>query len=162
MGGPRPSVRQRAEALGLTYLFRGLAEDVLDTIARAADVVLVEKGRRIFGVGDHADGIHVVVTGSIKESVVAADGGELVFEVFTRGAVEGEPGTFSFERTRMVDLIAVEDSTLLRISRDVLLEIGWSNQLVILRLMAGLSQQIRQAVDDQTALAFRRVRERVA
>jgi CRP/FNR family transcriptional regulator len=162
MRAARPTPRDRIDALALTYLFRGLPDDALASIAEVADVLQLDKGQRLFSVGDPVDGIHVVVAGSIKESVVAADGGELVFEVFTRGAVEGEPGTFSFERTRMVDLIAVEDATLLRISRQSLLDIGWSNHLVIERLMAGLSQQIRQAIDDQAALAFRRVRDRIA
>jgi len=158
----RLDLADRVEALRLTYLFRGLPDEELAKLASVAQVVAVAKGQPIFGVGDRADGVYVVVSGSIKESTVGVDGGELVFEVFTRGAVEGEPGTFSFEGTRMVDLIAIEESTLLLVSRDALLEFGWTHHEVIVRLMAGLSQQIRQAVDDQAALAFRRVRDRVA
>ena len=160
--GPRVPLDERLNVLRLTYLFGGLPDAALLEIARAAAVRRPPRGERIFSVGDRADGIHVVVRGSIRETADLADGGEIVFEVFTRGGVEGEPGTFSRLRTRMVNLTAVEDSVLLHIPRAAVLAAGWSNHEVIERLLAGLAQQVRQAVDDQAALALRRVRDRVA
>lgn len=145
-----------------TYLFRDLSAAEVEPIARAGHLVRLARGEAAFRVGDRADGLHVVLTGQVVESVVGDDGEDVVFEVFTPGAVEGEPGIFSVERDRVVNLVAMRDSTLLRIGRDDLLAFVRDRPVVLLRLLEGLATQVRQAVEDQTALASRRVRDRVA
>lgn len=159
---PGLGMHQRIEVLATTYLLRGLPDAALAPLAEAAHEVRLARGEAAFRVGDPADGVYVVATGLMKESVIDAAGREIVFEVFTRGAVEGEPGTFAFEGDRVVDFVAVEDSTLLRISRAHLLAFGWDHHEVIVRLLGGLVAQVRQGVDDAMALAFERIRDRVA
>lgn len=75
------------------------------------------RGAYAWHAGDPADEICVVLTGELKGSVVDVDGNETVHVMIGRGMTVGEPGYFSIERDRQVDLIAVEPSILLVLNR---------------------------------------------
>ena len=52
-----------------------------------------------------------------SRTVVDAEGYEVIHFVHGPGMTLGEPGYFSIERTRIVEVIAVEPSTMIRLDR---------------------------------------------
>lgn len=145
-----------------TYLFRDLAPAELEPVVRATRTVRVGRGETVFGVGDTADAIYVVASGQLKEVAVGDDGEEIVFEVFTRGAVEGEPGIFSVERDRVVSMVAMDDSVVLKVARDAVVAMASRQPTVMMRLLEGLATQVRGDVESTMMLVSRRVADRVA
>jgi CRP-like cAMP-binding protein len=64
-----------------------------------------------------ADEIFVVLSGEVKDSVVDADGFEVVHFLHGPGMTFGEPGFFDVEHRRIVEVVATEPTVLLRLDR---------------------------------------------
>ena len=75
------------------------------------------RGEYVFHAGDPADELWVVVTGEVKDCVVDVDGNEVVHFVHGPGTTFGEPGFFAHDHVRIVDVIAVQPTTLIRLDR---------------------------------------------
>ncbi len=115
---PTPSDALTARgALERSYLFRGLAADVLDALARAAEVRQLGRDEAVFEPGDPADEICVVASGQVKDCVVNVDGDEVVHFVHGPGKTFGEPGFFAVDRHRIVRVVATSQSTIMRLHR---------------------------------------------
>jgi CRP/FNR family transcriptional regulator, cyclic AMP receptor protein len=100
-----------------SYLFEGLTPDDIAPLAATATTRALVRDERLCHMGDPADEIWVVLSGEVKDSVVDAEGYEVIHFVHGPGMTLGEPGFFSVERTRIVEVIAVESSTLIRLDR---------------------------------------------
>jgi CRP/FNR family transcriptional regulator, cyclic AMP receptor protein len=105
------------EALSRSYLFEGMTPHQLEPLAAAATIRRLVRGEFVIHFGDPADEIFVVLSGELKTFVVDADGYELVHFLHGPGMTVGEPGYFSVERTRIVEMVAVTPSTLVRLNR---------------------------------------------
>jgi CRP/FNR family cyclic AMP-dependent transcriptional regulator len=103
--------------LGRSYLFEGLASGQLEPLAAVATTRYFERGGVVCRSGDRADEIYVVLDGEVKDSVVDADGYEVVHFLHGPGMTLGEPGFFSVERQRIVEVIATRPSVLVRLGR---------------------------------------------
>ena len=53
-----------------------------------------------------------MLSGEVKDSVVDAEGYEVIHFVHGPGMTMGEPGYFCVERTRIVDIIALKPSAI--------------------------------------------------
>ena len=148
-------------ALLRTYLFQDLSPAEVDALANLARARRLTQGEHAFRVGDCADELWVVVSGQIKEYVLSRDGQEYVFEVYVPGAVFGEPGVFSRERTRVVNEVAMEETVLLALDRGHLFDFLMRHPPAMLRLLEGLSADVRGSVDEAVSLAYARLRGRV-
>lgn len=153
---------ERVQALLSTYLFADLTPAAVEALASDSRPKRCDAGEYAFRVGDSADAIYVVASGQLKECVVNVDGEELVFEVFTAGAVFGEPGLFAPERNRVVDVKAMTSAELLVMPRQVLIDFATRHPTVLLRLLEGLAVQIRSMTDEASGIAYRPIRERLA
>lgn len=106
--------------LSRSYLFEGMTLDQLAPLAAVATTRRLVRGEFAVHLGDPADEIFVVLSGELKTFVVDADGYEVVHFLHGPGMTIGEPGYFSVERTRIVQLVAVVPSTLIELHRRVL------------------------------------------
>lgn len=71
----------RTEILKQTALFRGLGDDALAAIAERAVERRLERNEILFLAGDKADGLYIVVEGSIRAFRTSPDGREQVIHV---------------------------------------------------------------------------------
>jgi len=106
--------------LSRSYLFEDLTRAELEPLAAEVTTRHLVKGEYVFRLGDRAEEIYVVLSGEVKDSVVDADGYEVVHFVHGPGMTFGEPGYFAVEHNRIVGVIAIEPSTLIRLDRRVL------------------------------------------
>ena len=103
--------------LSKSYLFEGMTLDELAPLAAVATTRRLVRGEFAVHLGDPADEIFVVLSGELKSFVVDADGYEVVHFLHGPGMTVGEPGYFSVERTRIVQVVAVVPSTLIQLHR---------------------------------------------
>jgi CRP/FNR family transcriptional regulator, cyclic AMP receptor protein len=100
-----------------SYLFEGLTPEDIAPLAATATTRTLVRDERLFHLGDPADELWVVLSGEVKDSVVDAEGYEVIHFVHGPGMTLGEPGYFAVEHTRIVEVIAVVPSTLIRLER---------------------------------------------
>lgn len=103
--------------LARSYLFEGLTAEELDPLAAAVGTRRYVRGEYVWRLGDPADEVCVVLEGEVKDSVMDADGVEVVHFVHGPGMTFGEPGYFAVDRHRVVDNVALEPSVLIRLPR---------------------------------------------
>jgi CRP/FNR family transcriptional regulator, cyclic AMP receptor protein len=100
-----------------SYLFEDLTSDELAPLASVVTTRQYVRGEYVWRVGDPADEICVVLHGEVKDSVLDADGFELVHFVHGTGMTFGEPGYFAVDRHRVVANIALEPTQLIKLPR---------------------------------------------
>ena len=114
----------RADVLGClakSYLFEGLDVEQLAPLADQATTRRLLRGEVVIRVGDRADELFVVLEGEVKDSVVDANGEEVVHFLHGPGMTFGEPGFFAVEHRRIVEVVATAQSVLIRLDRRVLI-----------------------------------------
>lgn len=120
-------------------LFRGIAPDALDAIAKRFDIEELRGGRVLFREGDLPDYLYVVATGRLQAQ--HADG-PVIGEI-GRGEPVGEMALLSGE-TRGADVVALRDSLLLRINRIALLDIVSRHPSALLALCSTIAKRSRR------------------
>ena len=103
--------------LSRSYLFEGMTREQLEPLAAVTTTRRLVRGEFVVHLGDQADEIFVVLSGELKTFVVDAEGYEVVHFLHGPGMTVGEPGYFSVERSRIVEVVAVAPSTLLTLHR---------------------------------------------
>jgi CRP/FNR family cyclic AMP-dependent transcriptional regulator len=105
------------KGLSRSYLFEDLSAEDLRPLAATATTRTIVRGEFLARLGDPAEEIWVVLSGEVKGSVVDAGGFEVVHAIHGTGMTLGEPGYFAVERNRIMDIIAIEATTLIRLDR---------------------------------------------
>jgi CRP/FNR family transcriptional regulator, cyclic AMP receptor protein len=100
-----------------SYLFENLTVDDIRPLAAVATARHLVRGEWLCHQGDPADEIWVVLAGEVKDSVVDAEGYEVIHFVHGPGMTLGEPGYFCVERSRILDVIALHPTTMIRLHR---------------------------------------------
>jgi CRP-like cAMP-binding protein len=157
----RPVTIDVVELLLDTYLFGDLTPAVVQPLADRARIRRYQRGEYVFHIGDRATALFVVAEGQLHEPVPSPEGGEVVFEVYTRAGVFGEPALFVPERTRIVDAVATTPATVIALDRPLLVEFLLRHPPVILRMLESLASQTRVSILDASALAHRPIRDRL-
>jgi len=106
--------------LSRSYLFEGMTRDQIEPLAAVTKARQLVRGEHLCRIGDPADELCVVMTGELKSYIVDADGDEVVHSLHGPGMTLGEPGYFAAERIRIVAVVAVVPSTILRLDRSAL------------------------------------------
>jgi len=133
----------------------------LQPLAAVTTTRRLARGEFIFHLGDPADEIFVVLSGELKTFVVDADGYEVVHFVHGPGMTVGEPGYFSVERSRIVETVAVEPSTLIRLHRGELDPFMARHGDVKDRALEGLASNTRWQTTMISSLATRPLADRL-
>jgi CRP/FNR family cyclic AMP-dependent transcriptional regulator len=147
--------------LSRSYLFEGMTPDQLEALAAVAAIRKLVRGEFLMHLGDPADEIFVVLSGELKTFVADADGYEVVHFLHGPGMTVGEPGYFSVERTRVVDMVAVAPSTLIRVHRRELAPFMERYVNVKDRALEGLASNTRWQTTMISALATRPLIDRL-
>jgi CRP/FNR family cyclic AMP-dependent transcriptional regulator len=133
----------RLAGLRRSYLFEDLTIEQIAPLAATATTRALVRGERLCHLGDPADEIWVVLSGEVKDSVVDAEGYEVIHFVHGPGMTLGEPGFFAVERTRIVEVIAVEPSTVIRLDRRDLVPFMAKHPQVKDRVLEALASNTR-------------------
>lgn len=133
----------------------------MQPLAGRARIWRYQRGEYVFRAGDRATALFVVADGQLHEPVTTPDGGEIVFDVYTRANVLGEAALFVPERTRIVDAVATTPATVLALDRPLLVDFLLQHPPVTLRMLESLASQTRVSILDAAALAHRPIRDRL-
>jgi CRP/FNR family cyclic AMP-dependent transcriptional regulator len=147
--------------LARSYLFEDLTRDDLEPLAAVSTTRTYVRGERVCHLGDRADEIWVVLTGEVKDSVVDAEGYEVIHFVHGPGMTLGEPGFFAVEHTRIVEVIALEPSTLIRLHRRDLVPFMQDQPQVKDRVLEALASNSRWQTTMISSAARRSLTDRL-
>lgn len=154
--GPDP-----AHVLSRTELFGSLPADAFDHVARLAVPRRYERGRYVFLQGQVGDALYVVAEGLVKVFVVSEEGEEMVLTTLRPPEAFGELSLID-GGPRSAGAQAAEDSTLLHVGRDAMLELLREHSVLCERLLAYLGGMIRRLTDQAADLVFLDLNGRVA
>jgi CRP-like cAMP-binding protein len=149
-------------ALLRSYLFEDLDPDAVRPLALSCSVRRLVRGEFLCHVGDIVNEIYVVITGEVKDSLVSVDGEEVIHFVHGPGMTLGEAGFFSVDRVRIVDVVAVAPTTILRLDRRDLVPFMARYPQVKDRALEGLASNTRWQTTMIAALATRPLVNRLA
>jgi len=147
--------------LARSYLFEGMGADELDPLVRTATTRTLRRGEYLFGINDPANEICVVGTGEVMDRVVDVDGREVVHFVHGPGMTFGEPGYFSVERHRIVEVAAVVPTVVVRLDRRDLTPFIARHGAIKDRVLEALASNTRWQTTMIAALATRPLTERL-
>jgi CRP-like cAMP-binding protein len=147
--------------LARSYLFEDLTRDELGPLAAVSTTRTYVRGEHVCHLGDRADQIWVVLAGEVKDSVVDAEGFEVIHFVHGPGMTLGEPGFFAVEHTRIVEVIAVEPSTLIWLHRRDLVPFMQEHPQVKDRALEALASNSRWQTTMLSSMARRSLTDRL-
>jgi CRP-like cAMP-binding protein len=147
--------------LSRSYLFEGLTAAEIEPMAVVSRKRRVVRGEYVFHAGDPAEELWVVVAGEVKDSVSDLDGNEVVHFVHGPGMTFGEPGFFAQDRVRIVDVIAVMPTTLIRLDRRDLVSFMERHPILKDRALEALASNSRFQANLITSLLTRPLAERL-
>jgi CRP/FNR family transcriptional regulator, cyclic AMP receptor protein len=147
--------------LSRSYLFEGMTRDQIEPLAAVTQVRELVRGEHLCHIGEPADEVFVVMTGEVKGYVVDADGDEVIHSLHGPGMTLGEQGYFAAERVRIVAVVAVVPSTVLRLDRRALAPFLEQNTIVKDRVLERLASNSRWQTMVISSLATRPLTERL-
>ncbi|MEO7337168.1 MAG: ABC transporter permease subunit [Caldimonas sp.] len=118
-----PALEQITAALHRTLPFQTVSEEMLEAIARLARWRSYARGDVIYELGDAADDIHVVSSGSVSHTLTAEDGGPPIDKTMRSGDVFGWAAVLEGPRRRLARTVCLERTETIRINGDELMQI---------------------------------------
>ena len=141
-------------------LFKELAPEELERIARHTRQVRAERGEILFHRGDPANGFHLVVYGQVKLAFISSKGDEKVVEIIGQGGSFGEAVMF-MERPHVVTAQALADTLLLYVQKEAVFDELDRDPRFARRIIAGLSRRLHHLMSDLEAYSMRSGTQRV-
>jgi SulP family sulfate permease len=135
-----PEPRDRQLSVRETQLGRSLDRNDLPILEAALTEIPVPRGAPIFSTGDAADGLYVVVAGSVSVYLRGESGRKRVASL-APGVVFGEMGLLD-GLPRSADLVADEDSVVLKLTRLQFEEIRRSHPGIAATILFNLSGEM--------------------
>jgi CRP-like cAMP-binding protein len=132
------TLQTECQTLQQIPMFRDLDAAKLKLLAFAAERIAVEKGDIVYRAGDSSDAVYVLLSGQVD---VIHD--EVRLARLSCGAVFGEIGVLC-GRPRAKTLQAVSEASLLRIDKDVFLELLHE----VPQMAVALSRELGRRVDN--------------
>jgi CRP-like cAMP-binding protein len=157
---PKPTNDIRV-AIGRSALFKSLPPAVIVELTEGAKALAPRRGTQIFNCGERCPGVYLVTSGRIMLSVgVEPDANKVT-------GLVGPGGHFGLAATLLgtpqpVAATTLCDSTLLLISRSVLVKAAGESAALGLQIAAALSAENAALTDDIEAASLRSGRQRVA
>jgi len=150
-----------ATGLSRSYLFEGFTAAEIEPLAVISQTRRLVRGEYVFHAGDPADELWVVVAGEVKDCVTDIDGNEVVHFVHGPGMTFGEPGFFARDHVRIVDVIAVMPTTLIRLDRRDLVPFMEQHPILKDRALEALASNTRFQANLISSLLTRPLAERL-
>ena len=144
-----------------TFLFSSFTEKETEMIEASASVKKFGKGEQIFSEGIEATAFFIVVTGKIKIYKLSSDGKEYTLHIHGPGDPVAEAAIFD-KMVYPASCMALEDSSLIRISKDGFLGLIKKQPELALKMMGGYSKRLRQFVAKIEELSLKDIKSRLA
>jgi CRP-like cAMP-binding protein len=149
------------ELLKQSMLFSGLKDPDLAELATITVRRKFKKGDSLFGEGDEATGVYLLVAGSIKLCRIAHDGREKVLHFVRPGETFAEAAFFG-DGKYPAEARAMEVGEVLYLPREGFLELMGRNPGFSLNLVVSLSLMLRRFARQIEELSFADVTSRLA
>jgi len=147
--------------LSTTFLFNSFNEMEIDLLSASASIKKVQKGEQIFSERSDATAFFIIISGKVKIYKLSPDGKEHTLHIHGPGDLVAEAAIFDSMRYP-ASCIAMEDSQLVRISRDGFLALIKSHPELALKMMSGYSKRLRQFVAKIEELSLKDIKSRLA
>jgi CRP-like cAMP-binding protein len=141
-------------------LFKSLADDEIEALARKVDTVTWEAGTTIFEEGDRADACYVIDSGRVKVMRRLVDGQPIALAQLGHGAIVGELALFASDR-RSATVQAVDRTTAIAISREDLMAILHGNADAAISMAVHVAGLLQRSEDRRFASATSTVNGRI-
>ena len=150
-----------AEILSRQPLFVGLSEAELQQIAQTTREYRVQKNEIVFQKGESPQGMHLVIMGQIKLAIPSPQGSEKVMHIVNPGQSFGEAVTF-LDKPYPLSAQATQDSIVLLIDKQSLLDAIDENPRLARKMLASLSVRLHELMSDIENCALRTSAQKVA
>jgi CRP/FNR family cyclic AMP-dependent transcriptional regulator len=132
----------RQELLGHIQLFESLTPEDLDALAKRIEVEEHPEGGVIFAQGDKGSSLYLIEEGAVE--IAYGEGrGRVVLSTLFNGQYFGELSLFD-GAPRSATATAIKKSRLMRLDRDDLVDYVNKNPAAALRIIAEMSERLRQ------------------
>jgi len=152
---------EKIEVLKKIPIFGGLADTELLPLAERAIRKSFPKDSIIVQEAEEGDSLMVIVSGQVKVVLISEDGKEIILSMLKDGDFVGEMSLFDGE-PRSASVIAMKDTTILIIQRNVFLKQIEENPRIARELLSEMSRRIRRADERIGSLILLDVYGRVA
>lgn len=139
----------------------GLPDALADEIVKIARVVPLTSGKVLFQAGDPGNGFYSVLDGSLKVSLISAEGLEQLLDVLGPGSVVGELAIFD-GRPRSATVTALKESKLAFIDRHSLERVAEEQPAIYRHMLKIVGGRLRHANDVFAARCFLPMNGRIA
>lgn len=136
------------------YLFAGLNDDELKTIASNMQELSLDEGRTLFEHGQPAERFFMVIEGQIKLYRLSEEGDEKVIEIVRPGETFAEAVMFMSGKVFPVNANALMKSRLLSFSNAIFKGLLRNSPDSCFRLMADMSQRLHKRLNEIDSLTL--------
>jgi len=144
-----------------TFLFNSFNTGEIDLLHASTTVKRVHKGEHIFSEGIYATAFFIIVSGKLKIYKLSPEGKEHTLHIHAEGDLVAEAAIFD-SMVYPASCIALEDSTLIRISKDGFTGLVKTHPELALKMMSGYSKRLRQFVAKIEELSLKDIKSRLA
>jgi CRP/FNR family transcriptional regulator len=156
-----PLAESLKQILSQVPIFSGLAATEMDFLSQRVVPRNYTAGQMVFNEGDPCAGLYVVASGHVRIFKTSAGGREQVLSIDGRGSSVAELPVFD-GGTYPASVAAVDDSTLLFISKQDFQELCLAHPQVSLKVLRVVGARLRRLVGIIEELSFTTVRHRLA
>lgn len=142
-------------------LFQSLEPDDRARIAALFHEHRLQRGEYLFHEGDPGDHFYIIKAGAFKIVRTAADGREQILDILVDGDVLGEMAMVEVGEVRSASAVALDPTSVLALRKTELIALLHEYPSISLKLLALLSQRLRNANRHLEDLVFLDSRRRV-
>jgi CRP-like cAMP-binding protein len=147
--------------LSNTFLFTSFTEKEIELLLASTSLKKVGRGEQIFSEGIDATAFFIVVSGKVKIYKLSPDGKEYTLHIHGPGDLVAEAAIFD-SMVYPASCLALEDTTLMRVSREGFLNLIRTHPELSLKMMSGYSKRLRQFVAKIEELSLKDIKSRLA
>lgn len=144
-----------------TFLFKSFTGEEIDLLSASTSLRTVRKGEDIFSEGRDASAFFIVASGKVKIYKLSPDGKEHTLHIHDPGELVAEAAIFD-SMVYPASCAALEDSVLVRVSRDGIINLIKEHPELSLKMMSGYSKRLRQFVAKIEELSLKDIKTRLA
>lgn len=158
---PTSPALERIALLRNHPLFREFAPTIIEQLASHMTRRIIPRGTTIFSKGDHGLGLFGVLAGTVKISVLSADGRELVINMIHPGEIFGEIALLD-GGIRSADATAISDCQLILLERREFIPFLRSQPDIALKFIEILCSRLRRTSGQLEDAVFLHLPSRLA
>lgn len=147
--------------LSNTFLFTSFTEKEIDLLLASTSLKNVGRAEQIFSEGIDATAFFIVVSGKVKIYKLSPDGKEYTLHIHGPGDLVAEAAIFD-SMVYPASCLALEDTALMRVSREGFLNLIKTHPELSLKMMSGYSKRLRQFVAKIEELSLKDIKSRLA